>query len=777
MKKLIACITVLLWGLSICGQSKCTISGYVRDAKTGEELIGAAIGVNELPSVGIVTNSYGFYSLTLPQGQYTITVNFIGYEMSSFFLNLTGSIKLNFNLTEKVTQLKEVVVTSEKRNDNVTKNQMGVEKLNIQEIKNLPAFLGERDVLKTLQLLPGIKSAGEGNSGFNVRGGTTDQNLILLDGATVYNASHLMGFFSVFNPDAIKDVTIYKGSLPAEFGGRLSSVLDIKMKEGSSKKFEVNGGIGLISSRLTIDGPILKDKGSFIISARRTYADLVLRTLVSANIIRDSTLRDPRLYFYDLNAKANYRLSDKDRIFLSGYFGKDVLGITDFGFDWGNSTATFRWNHLFSDKLFSNTSMVFNDFNYTLNNGSTTRPINIVSKIRDYTVKQDYQYSSGENNQLKFGFASTFHRMVPGTITGVDTNTVRKSLPVKNSIENAIYFSHDYKVSSSLSINYGLRVSEFSLIGTPPFYKYNTYNFIDSVKSIVDSTTKAKSFIRFEPRLSISYVFNDRNSIKVSYSHNVQYLHLLSNSTTGSPTDMWIPSSYNTTPETSDQYAVGYFRNFNDNNYEFLVEVYYKNLLNQVDYIKGAILNFNANVESQLIYGKGRAYGIELFLKKKYGRFNGWIGYTLARTERQFDGINNGRWYPAKQDRLHDISLVTVYELPGNWTISATWVYNTGNAVTYPKGAYMIDNRIVFLYTDRNGNRMPAYHRLDLGASKQFARKKHYESNLTFSLYNAYGHDNAYTITFKQNEKTKQIEAIQTTLFKLVPSITYNFKF
>lgn len=777
MKKLIAFITVLLWGLSICGQNKYTISGYVRDAKTGEELIGAAIGVNELPSVGITTNSYGFYSLTVPQGQYTMTVNFIGYEMSSFPLNLTGSIKQNFDLTEKVTQLKEVVVTSEKRNDNVTKNQMGVEKLNIQEIKNLPAFFGERDVLKTLQLLPGIKSAGEGNSGFNVRGGTTDQNLILLDGATVYNASHLMGFFSVFNPDAIKDVTIYKGSLPAEFGGRLSSVLDIKMKEGSSKKFEVNGGIGLISSRLTIDGPIVKDKGSFIISARRTYADLVLRTLVRANIIRDSTLRDPRLYFYDLNAKANYRLSDKDRIFLSGYFGKDILGITDFGFDWGNSTATFRWNHLFSDKLFSNTSIVFNDFNYTLNNGSTTRPINIVSKIRDYTVKQDYQYSSDENNQLKFGFASTFHRMVPGTITGVDTNTVRKSLPIKNSIENAIYFSHDYRISSSLSINYGLRISEFSLIGTAPFYKYDTYNFIDSVKTIVDSTMKVRSFIGFEPRLSISYVFNDRNSIKASYAHNVQYLHLLSNSTTGSPTDMWIPSSYNTIPETSDQYAFGYFRNFNDNNYEFSAEVYYKNLLNQVDYIKGAILNFNANVESQLIYGKGRAYGIELFLKKKYGRFNGWIGYTLARTERQFDGINNGRWYPAKQDRMHDISVVAVYELPRNWTISATWVYNTGNAVTYPKGAYMIDNRIVFLYTDRNGNRMPAYHRLDLGASKQFAKKKHYESNLTFSLYNAYSHDNAYTITFKQNEKTKQIEAVQTTLFKLVPSITYNFNF
>jgi len=777
MKKLIACTTILLWGLNIWGQNKYTISGYIRDSKTGEELIGAAIGVNEIPSEGITTNSYGFYSLTLPSGKYTITIDFLGYEKLSFPVNLSGSIRQNFDLTEKVTQLNEVVVTSEKRNDNVTKNQMGVEKLNIQEIKDLPAFFGERDVLKTLQLLPGIKSAGEGNSGFNVRGGTTDQNLILLDGATVYNSSHLMGFFSVFNPDAIKDVTIYKGSLPAEFGGRLSSVLDIKMNEGNNKKFEVNGGIGLISSRLTIAGPIVKDKGSFIISARRTYADLVLRTLVRLNVIRDSTLRDPRLYFYDLNAKANYRLSDKDRIFLSGYFGRDVLGISDFGFDWGNSTATLRWNHLFTDRLFSNTSLVFNDFNYTINNGSTTLPIKIVSKIRDYSIKQDYQFSSGENNQVRFGFASTFHGMVPGTITGVDTNTIRKSLPIRNSIENAVYFSHDYRISSKLSINYGLRISEFSLLGTAPFYKYDTYNFIDSVKRIVDSTSNIKSFIRSEPRLSISYVFNDRNSIKASYTRNVQYLHLLSNSTTGSPTDMWIPSSYNTIPEISDQYAFGYFRNFNDNNYEFSAEVYYKSLLHQVDYIKGAILNFNANVESQLIYGIGRAYGLELFLKKKYGRFNGWIGYTLARTERRFDGINNGRWYPAKQDRTHDISIVAVYELPRNWTISAAWVYNTGNAVTYPKGAYIIDNRVVFLYTDRNGNRMPAYHRLDLGATKQFAKKKNYESSLSFSLYNAYSHDNAYTITFRQNEKTRQIEAIQTTLFKLVPSITYNFKF
>jgi hypothetical protein len=768
---------LLMWGLGILGQNRYTISGYVRDSKTGEELIGASIGVNELPRIGTATNSFGFYSLTLPEGKYTITARLIGYDFLSFPLTLAGNVRENFELTEKVTELDEVVVSAEKRNDNIVKNQMGVDKLNVQAIRNIPTFFGERDVLKALQLLPGIKSAGEGNSGFNVRGGTTDQNLILLDDATVYNVSHLLGFFSVFSPDAIKDVTLYKGSVPAEFGGRLSSVLDIKMNDGSTKELGVNGGIGLISSRLTISGPIVKERGSFIISARRTYADIVMRTLARANIIRDTTLREPRLYFYDLTAKANYRISDNDRIFLSGYFGRDVLGITEFGFDWGNSTATFRWNHLFTNRLFSNTSLIFNDYNYTLNNGSSTRPINIVSKIRDYTLKQDYTYSSDENNQMKFGFITTFHKMVPGTITGLDTNTVRKSLPERNSIENAAYFSHDYRFSPGFSINYGFRVSEFSLTGVAPFYIYDTYNFIDSAKNVIDSTGRVKSFIRIEPRLSVSYLFDEKSSIKASYARNVQYLHLLSNSTTGSPTDMWIPSSYNTVPEISDQFAFGYFRNFNNDNFEFSAEVYYKNLLHQVDYIKGAMLIFNANVESQLVYGRGRAYGIELLIKKKYGRLNGWIGYTLSRTERKFEGINDGSWYPARQDRTHDISIVAVYELPRKWTLSATWVYNTGNAVTYPKGVYYIDNRFVLLYTDRNGNRMPAYHRLDLGVSKKFAKKGRFESELVFSLYNAYSHDNAYTITFRQNETTKRIEAVQTTLFKMVPSVTYNFKF
>jgi hypothetical protein len=775
--RLTICFLLLVYPRSIFAQGRYTVSGYVRDSRTGEELIGAAVSIREIPSAGVTTNSYGFYSLSVSQGRYTLRISYIGYELLEFPVEIVSNLKENFNLVSSLKELNEVVVTSEKRNDNISRNQMGVEKLDIRDVKSLPAFFGERDVLKTIQLLPGIKSAGEGNSGFNVRGGTTDQNLILLDGATVYNASHLMGFFSVFNPDAIKDATVYKGSIPAEFGGRLSSVLDVRMNEGNRKELHVNGGIGLISSRLTIEGPIVRGKGSFIISARRTYADLVLHALVNTNVVRDSTLKNARLYFYDLNAKANYSISDKDRIFLSGYFGKDVLGISTLGFNWGNSTATFRWNHLFSDKLFSNASLIFNDFNYTINNGSSTSPVNIISKIRDYSVKQDFQFTSSKNNLLKFGFISTYHAMVPGTITGIDTNTLRKSLPLRNSIENAVYLSYDVHITQKLAMNMGLRISEFSLLGKAPFYIYDSYNYIDSVKNVVDSTNRVKSFIRPEPRISFTYMLNDRNSLKASYTRNAQYLHLLSNSTTGSPTDMWIPSSYNTVPEISDQVSIGYFRNFNDNNFEFSVEAYYKNMLQQVDYIKGAMLMFNANVESQLIYGRGRAYGLELFLKKKYGRLTGWIGYTLSRTERKFDGINDGSWYPARQDRTHDISIVSVYEMPRKWTLSATWVYNTGNAVTFPKGAYVIGNNIVFLYTDRNGNRMPVYHRLDIGATKEFRKKGRYESSLNISIYNAYMHDNAYTITFRQNEKTGQIEAVQTTLFRIVPSVTYNFKF
>lgn len=747
-----------------------TVSGYIRDSKTGEDLIGATVSVKELSSKGSASNSYGFYSITLPSGQYQITVQYMGYIPQVQQIDLTQSRKFDFLLEPEDNALGEVVVTSKRKNDNITKLDMGVQTLDTKDIKNIPVLFGEKDILKTIQLLPGIKSAGEGSSGFNVRGGAADQNLILLDEATVYNASHLMGFFSVFNSDAIKDISVYKGNEPAEYGGRLSSTLDIKMNDGNDKKISVNGGIGLISSRLTIEGPLISDKGSFIVSARRTYADLFLK------LSKDTTLNQAQLYFYDFNAKANYKLDDNNRIFLSGYFGKDVLGLGNtFGINWGNSTATLRWNHLFSDRLFSNTSFIFSNYDYKIdiNNGID---LNIISQIRDFSLKQDFQLFSGTNNTLKFGFNSIYHEIIPGAITA-SSDVDLKTLTNKYAWENAFYVSHQYTFSNKFSVEYGARLSAFSLIGPGNFYSYDS-NGNPTDTTFYRAGQFVKTYFNLEPRATFNYILNQQSSVKASYSRNVQNLHLISNSTSGNPTDLWIPSSNNVKPEIADQVSLGYYRNFSDNLYEFSTEVYYKNLQNQIDYRNGAELNFNENIESQILFGSGRAYGLELFLKKKYGRFNGWISYDLSRTELKFDGINNGNYYPARQDRTHDISVVGMYELSKRWTLSATWVYNTGNAVTFPTGKYEIDGKTVLLYSNRNANRMPAYHRLDLGATWIIKKTKTFESSWTFSLYNAYGQENAYTITFEndQNDPTKT-EAIQTTLFRFVPSFSYNFKF
>lgn len=747
-----------------------TVSGYIRDAKTGEDLIGATVSIKELSGKGTGTNAYGFYSLTLPSGQYQITAQYMGYEPQIQQINLTAHQKIDFLLTAQDNALGEVVVTSQRKNDNITKLEMGVQKLDTKDIKNIPVLFGEKDVLKTIQLLPGIKSAGEGNSGFNVRGGAVDQNLILLDEATVYNASHLMGFFSVFNSDAIKDILVYKGNEPADYGGRLSSALDIKMNDGNNKKFSVNGGIGLISSRLTVEGPIVKDRGSFIVSARRTYADLFLK------LSRDTTLNRAQLYFYDMNAKANYKIDSKNRIFLSGYFGKDVLGLgSNFGINWGNSTATLRWNHLFSDRLFSNTSFIFSNYVYRINVTNGVE-LNIISRIQDYSLKQDFQLFSGTNNTLKFGFNSINHKIIPGIISASSTVDL-KTLTNKFVWENAFYISQQHTFSDKFSAEYGARLSVFSSLGPGNFYTY------DSIGDPKDTTFYhagqfVKTYANIEPRITLNYILNQQSSVKASYSRNVQNLHLISNSTSGNPTDLWIPSSNNVKPEIADQISFGYYRNFKDNMYEFSAEIYYKYLQNQIDYKNGAVLNFNENVESQILFGTGRAYGFEMFLKKKYGRFNGWISYDLSRTERKFAEINNGNYYPARQDRTHDVSVVGMYELSKNWTLSATWVYNTGNAVTFPSGKYAVDGKTVMLYTDRNASRMPAYHRLDIGATWIVKKTAKFESSWTFSIYNAYGRENAYTITFQNNpdDQTKT-EAIQTTLFKFVPSFSYNFKF
>jgi hypothetical protein len=760
--------------IDVQAQQKFTISGTIEDASNGEELIGASILVVEL-STGGTTNVYGFYSVTIPQGTYTVVISYLGYQPVTKNLLLDKSTTINVELEPETTTLQEVVVTSEREDVNVQSTQMSVNKLEMKEIESIPVVFGEKDVIKTIQLLPGIKSS-EGGGGFFVRGGSADQNLILLDEAPVYNASHLLGFFSVFNSDAIKGLSIYKGHIPAEYGGRASSVLDIKMNDGNSKKFNASGGIGLISSRLTLEAPIVKDKGSFILSGRRTYLDLFLK------LSNDKDISKSILYFYDLNAKANYQLGDKDRVFVSGYFGRDKFGFgNQFGFDWGNSTATVRWNHLFNDKLFLNTTALFSDYNYKVeidgdegkNNG-----FKIISAIQDISLKEDFEYYISPANTLKFGATAARHKFVPGEIIPESNSSINSiKLQEKFAWEAAAYISDDMELSKKLKLNAGLRYSWFTQVGPGDIFTYDEDGDVINVETYGDGE-KVKTYAGFEPRVGLTYVLNDQSSVKTSYGRNRQYLHLVSNSTSGTPIDLWIPSSNNVKPQIADQYALGYFRNFNDNKYESSVEVYYKDMQNQVDYKTGAELVFNENVESQLLFGKGRSYGAEFFLKKKVGDFSGWVSYTWSRTEREFEGVDFGSVYPASWDRTHDVSVVGIYKANAKWTLSATFVYRTGDAVTYPVGKYEVDGETINLYATRNDNRLPAYHRLDLGATKVIKNSKKYESSLSFSIYNAYARKNAFQINFEEDpDNPEKTQAVKISLFSILPSITYNFKF
>jgi hypothetical protein len=767
---------LILCLLAVCtafSQQKFTISGTVKEKKSGEVLIGASLYLKEAPKLNSLSNAYGFYSITAPDGTYTLIVSFAGYVQDSIQVRLNKNIVQSVELVQQTAELQEVIVTNKKRNANITQPVMGVQKLSVNEIKNVPVIFGEKDVLKTIQLLPGVKSAGEGSSGFYVRGGGADQNLILLDEATVYNASHLLGFFSAFNSDAIKDLSLYKGAMPAEYGGRLSSVVDIKMNDGNNKEFHTSGGIGLIASRLNVEGPIVKDKGSFIVSSRRTYGDLFLR------LSRDSSINNNSLYFYDLNLKANYKMGAKDRIYLSGYFGKDKLGFGGiFGIDYGNSTGTVRWNHIFNSRLFSNTSLIYSNYNYNIEIKSGNNNLLIKSKIEDLALKQDFQYYINNNNKINFGVNVIYHTISPGIVDASASSSFNSTtLQNKLSLENAAYVSHDLTVSEKIKINYGLRLSAFSLLGPGTFYTYDAAgNANDSAK--YGPGKFIKTYLNPEPRFSASYQLTDASSFKASYTRNVQNLHLLSNSAAINPTDLWIPSSNNVNAEIADQVSIGYYRNFNNDNYEFSVETYYKNLQNQIDYKDGAVLRANNNVESQLLFGKGRAYGMEFFVKKKTGKLTGWVSYTLSRSERQINGINNGNWYVAKQDQTHNLAIVGMYQLTTRWTLSSNFVYNTGNAVTFPSGKYRVNGQTAFYYTERNGYRMPAYHRLDFAATWQGKKRKRFESSWTISLYNVYGRENAYSIRFEDDPNdVSKTRAVQTSLFRWVPSITYNFKF
>lgn len=763
-------------------QNKFTIHGFVKDSTNGESVIGATISIN---GKNIESNQYGFYSITLNQGEYDVLVSHVSYVTQVFRISLNKNIVQNIFMLPKLTALNEVVVYSRRRDENIRNAQMGKIDLSISQIKNIPSFLGEVDILKAIQLLPGIQNAGEGNSGFYVRGGGPDQNLILLDDAVVYNTGHLFGFFSIFNSDAIKNTSLIKGGMPAQYGGRLSSVLDVAMKDGNSNKFQAEGGIGLIASRFSIQGPIIKNKSSFIVSARRTYIDALTKPFIK----KSSKFYGSGYYFYDLNAKVNYRFSEKDRIYLSGYFGRDVFSFNNSEnafkatIPWGNSTATLRWNHIFNRKLFANTTLVYNDYNFNFGASQDNFTINLSSGIRDGNAKIDFDYYPSGNHTLKFGGLFTYHKFIPNVTSGRQDSTVFKpsNSGVKYAVENALYIQDDWDLSDKFKLNYGLRWSSFTQIG--PYTKYNR----DVNQNIIDSTVyknfqKIKNYSGLEPRLTMRYALNSTTSVKASVTRNLQFIHLVSNSGTTLPTDLWVPSTFRVKPQIGWQYSAGVFKNFKNNTYETSVEVYYKNMQNQIEYKEGYTPSLR-DPEEQFVFGKGWSYGTELFINKVRGRLTGWIGYTLSWTWRKFPDLNSGKKFPAKYDRRHDLSIVATYELNAKWKFGSVFVFGTGNAASLPERFYIINGVLTQDYSAIDQYRLPSYHRLDLSATLTPAKKKNkkFQSSWVFSVYNVYSRLNPYFIYFKQSGSayngTLSIEARQVSLFPILPSVTWNFKF
>ncbi len=784
---------------------KFTISGFVKDKATGEALIGCNVYIKELLK-GTQTNTYGFYSLTFEKGNYIIVVSFLGYQDFTTEINLDRNQTINVELVSKTVEATEVVIDAKRTDNNVKSTEMGKVNLDVDKIKTLPAFLGEVDILKVIQLLPGIQSAGEGNSGFYVRGGGPDQNLVLLDEAVVYNASHLFGFFSVFNSDAIKNVEITKGGMPAQYGGRLSSVLDISMKEGNNKEFHGSGGIGYVASRLTLEGPIVKNKASFIVSARRTFVDLFLR---EPFVKQGSRLDGNSYYFYDLNTKINYTISQKDRLFLSGYFGRDVFNFKsrETGFTvqipWGNATSSFRWNHLFSDKLFLNTSLIYSDYKFEFEADQPQFNFKVFSGIRDYNAKVDFNYFPNILHNVRFGINYIYHRFTPTNAQARSEEVVFDlgSIVRYYAHDAAIYINDEMDLNDKIRLNIGLRGSAFAHVG--PFTRYITDPFITN--QIKDSLVykkgeSVKTYYRLEPRVSARYEINSHSSVKAAFTQNYQYIHLASFASVSLPTDVWVPSSDIVKPQYSLQYAAGYFHNFKNNEYETSVEVYYKDMKNLIEYKEGAQPDDDVknNTDNNFVFGKGWSYGAEFFVKKATGKFNGWIGYTLSYTKRKFEDINNGEAFSAKYDRRHDVSIVLSYNRNSKWTFGLVWIYATGDALTMQTERYGISaappvdvlngqlitgNNIYILggFGKRNDFRQKAYHRLDLSATLHGKKHKKWQNEWNFSVFNAYSRMNPYFIYFAQEGNTQEgnlsIQAKQVSLFPVIPAVTYNFKF
>ncbi|SHN02821.1 TonB-dependent receptor [Polaribacter sp. KT 15] len=781
----------LFIGLSILGQEKITLSGTVYDNTNNETLIGVSIYFPEL-NAGTTTNEYGFYSITIPQGNYKIQLSYLGYATLLETINLSEKTTKNFKLLEATESLNEIVIESNIEKLNLKTPQMSVNKLTSSTIKQIPVVLGEADIIKSLILLPGVTSAGEGASGFNVRGGAADQNLILLDEAIVFNSSHLFGFFSVFNPDVIKDVRLYKGGIPAKYGGRLSSVLDIYQKEGNSKDFKVTGGVGLVSSRLLIEGPLEKEKSSFLIGGRSSYAHIFLPLFDNDN----------KAYFYDVNTKINYRFNDKNNLFLSTYFGKDVFGLSDnFVNDYGNTVVNLRWNHLFTDKLFSNLSLIYSDYFYGL-------ILDFVgfewdSGITNFNLKYDFNHYVSEKVKLSYGINNIYIKFNPGEIipNREDSGIVAEKLIDKYANEFAAYIDAEHKISDNFRLQYGVRFSNFTRLGQDELNTYandqavvynSEFKKYESAEATGVENYKRSdvlaSFNNLEPRVSMSYILDDNSSIKASYNRMVQYLHLLSNTSSPTPLDVWTPSGTFVKPQQLNQYAVGYFKSFNEGKYTLETETFYKDISNRIDYINGANLIANNEIETIILNGKARAYGLEMLFKKNEGKFQGWLSYTLSKSEQltagrtaEEPGINNGEWYSTPYDKTHDFSVNASFKLNDKWKFNSNFVFQTGQPTNYPVGQYEYQGLNVPIYDDnrRNSDRLPNYHRLDISATLNPEKNKNrkWQGEWVFGIYNVYGRQNAASLAFTQNQETFRNEAVQTSIFGLVPSVTYNFKF
>ncbi|WP_341226514.1 TonB-dependent receptor [uncultured Arcticibacterium sp.] len=771
--------------LSTLGQNS-SLSGYIRDAENGEGMIGLSLYVKEAKT-GTQTNAYGFYSITLPQGDYTLVLTYLGYETLEKTISLTANQTLNLEMNAVSSALEEVVVKAEREDQNVKSLEMSVNKVDMKTIKKMPAFLGEVDVIRSIQFLPGVSTVGEGASGFNVRGGGVDQNLVLLDEAPVYNSSHLFGFFSVFNPDAVKDVKLIKGGIPSNYGGRISSILDVRMKEGNSKKAEFTGGVGTIFSRFAYERPIFKEKGSFIVALRRSYIDVLAKPFLKGD------LKDSKFYFYDFTAKGNLKINDKNTVFLSGYLGRDVFGA-DFGFNWGNTTTSLRWNHIFNEKLFMNATVFYSNYDYLLDTDlkdeDNQDSFEWKSNIENYSIKPDFQYFINPNNTLSFGGQSIYYDFNPGQATAVSGGqAVSIGLENKYAVESGLYVSLEQKVNDRLSFQYGIRYSDYRYIGSGSEILLDETGVEPGERknvTAINSIPKGEliqQYGNWEPRASANFSLNSKSSIKVSYNRLAQYIHLLSNTTASSPLDVWTPSSNNIKPQIGDQLALGYFQNFENNTYEASFEVYYKKLQNQIDYVRNADLFLNNAVEADLLSGRGRAYGAEFYVKKNKGKFNGWLSYTLARTERLVDGLNNNEWFPARIDKLHNASVVAIYDTEKKWNFSATFNLSSGTPASFPTSKFIWqDIALPHNYTDaRNSYRIPASHRLDLAATKKnkHALFKKGESEWVFSIYNVYNRRNAFSVYVRQkDDNLAQTEAVRYSVFaSILPAVTYNFKF